>query len=684
MGSSCPNRRRPNRPGLRLATATFFGFSALSIAAQATDPLLPGPIYTCNGERMFIENCNIRDTSDNATCMVGHPDHVLANGIMQYTTVTKGAIKKLFPTCTQPSARAVAAAQALQKRQQDTYNANAKKSEDQLNAPPPQPSGGGYGQPAPPKNAEERQMRRCVSSGRLPSSCTGNQLLGAFSQMFTQAASQFAPGMAPKEQAASAGPNMAGVFQGPGNWRIDFIDNGVMVNCSSLSPNQEYYTLDFKTGHAVVTINTTPRPLVLTLHANGTMTAPGPFTIDGVIAAGYTPGSSSPGHTETSQTTTHETVSQGQAGSYNQSQLTYQGNGQYDAATTHTSTTNAAGASTPGYTNFAHKRVTCPALNLSSKGASVGVQTMQTDLLKSVFGGDKGPPTPPGIRMHGIFAAPTGFSAEFFPESVILGCGPDAARAYPYTVEPGAFGVAIKIAAPDHPLALVIKPDGSLDPGATDPYQVHGRVVTGQDNNDNFTFAPLEQTCNLAALTPSKTIPSSGGATTMLASAGNPAATAGSPAATPANNAGTLSSSATPLGNATLSIVSGLPPQPGAPNPFAGHPYTLLRNSVADILAKQGIAVPQGSSPYKVLGVACGNRTPDCQKILDAVKANAASAIRADANGSATFPGVSPGTYYLMISARYNNQALVWDHPIQLKPGPNALSLDQRNATPIN
>ncbi|MGH9563422.1 MAG: hypothetical protein ACRD3S_18360, partial [Terracidiphilus sp.] len=75
---------------------------------------------------------------------------------------------------------------------------------------------------------------------------------------------------------------------------------------------------------------------------------------------------------------------------------------------------------------------------------------------------------------------------------------------------------------------------------------------------------------------------------------------------------------------------------------------------------------------------------PDCQKILDAVKASAASAVRADANGSGSFPGIAPGIYYLMISAQYNNHALVWDHPIQLKSGPNALTLDQRNATPIN
>jgi hypothetical protein len=34
---------------------------------------------------MFIENCNIRGTSDNGTCMVGHPDHIQPNGLMQYT-----------------------------------------------------------------------------------------------------------------------------------------------------------------------------------------------------------------------------------------------------------------------------------------------------------------------------------------------------------------------------------------------------------------------------------------------------------------------------------------------------------------------------------------------------------------------------------------------------------------------
>ncbi|MBS1822722.1 MAG: hypothetical protein JST61_12235 [Acidobacteria bacterium] len=657
----------------------LLGLFAAAGLAQEKD-LLVGATYICSGERMFIENCNIRDLSDNATCMVGHPDHVLSNGLMKYTTETRGALKKLFPTCQQPSAKQVAAAQAFQKRQQDIYNANVAKAEEQMRPSPAQAQyAGAYGQPTPPKTPEERQMRRCVSSGRLPSSCTGNQLLGAFSQMINSVASQVAPGLI--KDGPTTGPTMAGVFVGPGNWRLDFIDGGVLVNCSFLSPNQEAYSLDFKGGRAVLTINTTPRPLVLTFRSDNTIIGPpGPVTIDGVVAGGYTPGRSSPGHTETSQTITHETVNQSQTGNYGQSQLTYQGNGQYDVATTHTNSTYVPGASTPGYTNFVSKRATCPAINLSTKGATVGVQTMQTDLLKGMFGGDKGLPTPPGIRMKGIYADSGGFSVQFFPESVILGCGPDAARAYPYTVEAGATGAAIKIAAPDRPLTLAFKSDGSLEPGDTGPYQVHGRIVTGQDNNDNFTFAPLEQTCNLAVLAPSKTIPSGGGSATMLASA----ASAPANRSAAASGLSTLSTPQAPLGNATLAVVSGLAAQPGAPNPLAGHPYILLRDSYGDVLAKAGVSVPAGMSPYRYAGTACGTKSPECQKINDAVKADAASAVRADANGRGMLPGVPPGTYYLMITARYNNQPLVWGQAVQLKPGANSITLDQSNARPLN
>lgn len=414
------------------------------------------------------------------------------------------------------------------------------------------------------------------------------------------------------------------------------------MNCAFLAPDQHSYTFDFRNNRAAIVVDTTPKPLVLTLAADGkTMAGPGPVQIDGVVVTGYDSGLRDATGKHVEAATAIGPV--------------------YDETGRRVSRT-----SNSGHATFASRKATCPAQNLSSKGAGVGVQTMQTDLLKSIFSdGDKGPPTPPGIRMHGIFAAATGFSVQFFPESAILGCGPDAARAYPYTVAADGTKTAIKIEAPDHPLALSFSPNSSLDPGAG-PYQVHGRIVNGQDNNGDFTFAPLEQTCNLAVLTPSKQIPAVGGT------------------AAPAIAGGGLSTPAAPLGNATLSVVSGLPMQHGTPNPLAGRPYILLRESYADALTKGGVVVPPGTSAYKYAAAACAGRTPDCQKVSEAIKVSAASAVRADANGSGTFPGVPPGTYYLMISARFNNQSLVWGQAVQLKSGPNSITLDQSMAIPLN
>jgi len=538
-------------------------------------------------------------------------------------------------------------AQAEQNRNRQAaidQQAQAQKAAPQIQA---MVDSGKIRPPTPAMSPEQRALNRCITSGRLPASCTGNSLLGAFSQMVSQVLPEAA-----KE--AGPGPVMDGVFQGAGSWRLDFIDGGVLVNCNVLAPNQENYKIEFKSGHALVIVETTPKPLVLTLTAEGTLVAPGPVVIDGVIASGYQSGGSSYGQ-----------VSRDSSGNLYDSS----GNRIYGNVN-----------NMPGHATFSPKRVTCPALNLSSKGAGVGVQTMQTDLLKTMFGGEKGPPTPPGIRMHGIFAANTGFNVQFFPESAILGCGPDAARAYPYSVVAEGTGAAIKINAPDHPLALTFKPDGSLDPGSGGPYQVHGRYITGQNNDDDFTFGPLEQTCNLAVLAPSQAIPGGGGtAASVTASAANASAGAGN-----GNGGGTLSTPAAPLGNATLAIVSGFPSEAGSPNPLAGRPYVLLRDAYGDILAKAGITVPAGTSPYKYVGASCANRTPECQKATDAIKASAASAVRADANGSGTFPGVPPGRYFLMISTRHKNQALIWGQAVQLKAGQNSITLDESNAAPIN
>jgi hypothetical protein len=624
-----------------------------SIGIAVAQDLQQHVTYVCDGQREFIENCNMRDLSDTSTCYVGHPDHILANGMMAYTTETRATLKQLFPTCKQPSADEIARAKAFEKKQADLHAAAEKKANDQLNATT-QPAS--YGQPQKPKTPEERTMTRCITSGRLPASCTGNSLLGAFSQMV----SQVLPSAAKEPP---TGPNMAGVFEGAGNWRLDFIDGGVLVNCSFLSPNQQNYTIEFKNNHTAIIIDTTPKPLVLTLRADGTIVGPGPLQIDGVIATGSTSGGPDPNASSGYTDRYGMSLSNQQAAS---SSEVYSGGQRYYGSVNSGATSHAT---------FSPRRATCPALNLSSKGAGVGVQTMQTDLLKTMFGGDKGPPTPPGIRMHGIFAASTGFSVQFFPESAILGCGPDAARAYPYTVVADGAKAVIQIDAPDHTLTLAFRPDGSLDPGGSGPYQVHGRTVTGENNDGDFTFAPLEQTCNLALLTPSKTIPSDGGtAATMNASAAGALPSAGGPV---------LSTPNAPLGNAVLTIISGFPAQPNVSTPLANYPYVLLRESFGNAVAKAGVPVAPGMSPTKAYGIACQNRTPDCQKFGQVWKADAISAARADATGRAILPGVPAGTYFLTISIRYNNEPIIWDMRVDLKAGANSLTLDPRNAAPV-
>jgi hypothetical protein len=115
-----------------------------------------------------------------------------------------------------------------------------------------------------------------------------------------------------------------------------------------------------------------------------------------------------------------------------------------------------------------------------------------------------------------------------------------------------------------------------------------------------------------------------------------------------------------------------------------GAVLVVLRDSYSNALAKGGVTVTPGVSPYKYVASLCVSRTPKCQKAMDAITANAASAARGDANRSGTLPGVPRGTCYLIISTRYNNKPLIWEQAVQLKAGQNSLKRDQSNATPLN
>ena len=124
---------------------------------------------------------------------------------------------------------------------------------------------------------------------------------------------------------------------------------------------------------------------------------------------------------------------------------------------------------------------------------------MQTDFLKSTMfsDGEKGLPTPPGIRMQGIYAASTGFSLEFFPESVILGCGPDSARAYPYTVVADGSKPVVRINAPDLIRStLLLAPEIRSIPAALRRTRSTVASSPARTTMETSPSRPLERTCN--------------------------------------------------------------------------------------------------------------------------------------------------------------------------------------------
>ena len=577
--------------------------------------------YLCNGERITIDSCNIRDTSDTSTCMVGHPDKILANGIMQYTTETRGSLKKKLPACTQPSAAEIAKAKAFNKKVQDKQDAAQKKAEADLDAQEANFKAQVAARANPqqkPMSQDERELNRCITAGRLPSVCTGGALMKPFGEIVASVLPSVGAPLPP-------GPNMAGNFEGRGRWRIEFDDRSVMLACADLTLQQHSYKLALQGNRVAITIDMTPNPLVLTFRSDGTLAGSGPVTVDGRIYLGHSEG------------VTVDGVQNVNIDSYRE-------------ATRH-----------------------CDQPILSSKGVAASTTEFASNALTSMFSdGEKAPPTPPGLRMHGTFASQSGMGLEFSPETVIISCG-EPARAYPYSVQSDGAHTVVKIADPDHSVLLSLESGGELDT-ANSAYEVHGRKITGQDDNGDFTFAPLNVTCNLGPFKPGP-IPSSAATNATVTSA----APAGSSAALPSANAG----------NAVLSLAAHFAPvsATNTASPLAGHTFVLLKESFDAVLAHRGFVVPAGTPPYLAMLNSCTNHTPDCQKASAAIQAETVAGVRLDATGKATFTGVAPGTYFLMGSGWINpasvsdRQLLVWNVKVTLRNGAASFVLDPSNAT---
>jgi hypothetical protein len=402
----------------------------------------------------------------------------------------------------------VARVQDAQKKDQAQYNAA-------VNPPaPPKPAASAPQVTAvnidpSAQSPSQRAAMRCITAGRSPMLCGENGLGKWFQGVLANSAAlanTVAPGSADMLSKATKplppGLEIAGNYVGEGNWCLQFDDRSAMLSCGDLDPEQRFYSIGFVNNQAAIRIEMTPKPLTVYLRPDGSLAGEGPVVVNGRVVAGSqavtTAGTT--GRMVTTQTPSSRTLTPLEAQQYAGQSNLHQ-DGQYyrlDTTTTQSHFEPGKPPTTTYVPSYTPKTETCSVPNLKSAGKT------QVDALKglteSMLGGESASPTPQGLRMHGSYVPATGFSVEFFPESAIMGCGA-AARAYPYSIQASAGQAVVRVSAADHPLNMMLRSDGSLDPGSGQ-YEVLGRRIIGQRADGDFVFAPLNQSCSLAVMKP--------------------------------------------------------------------------------------------------------------------------------------------------------------------------------------
>jgi hypothetical protein len=126
---------------------------------------------------------------------------------------------------------------------------------------------------------------------------------------------------------------------------------------------------------------------------------------------------------------------------------------------------------------------------------------------------------------------------------------------------------------------------------------------------------------------------------------------------------------------------------PGGTNPLAGGTVFLMSDRFDSALRKAGAPIPADTTPGKALQMWTANCLPpkDCKALVSAMHQYYVGKATLDGAGKSTLIApVSPGSYFVFGGGRNSDGGLVWDVPITLKAGENAVTLTAGNAELIH
>ena len=153
-------------------------------------------------------------------------------------------------------------------------------------------------------------------------------------------------------------------------------------------------------------------------------------------------------------------------------------------------------------------------------------------------------------------------------------------------------------------------------------------------------------------------------------------------AAAPATNAPATASAA---GNASpggvLSLFVGAP---SADNHVAGRKLWVLKEDAQVALIKGGITNTPYGTVLQTWIRACTAHAPTCQQGALALKPYSVGLATTDATGHAHTPPLPAGRYWVLSDAKVANKHLVWNQPVDVRTGDKVVTLDERNALPVD
>jgi len=511
--------------------------------------------------------------------------------------------------------------------------------------------------PAAPK---DEFHEACAAKGLDDFTCMMQQMMKGVMNVADKMSGPVVPGL-----------RMNGRYQS-GNFSMRLDPEGTaVVHCGDVFLLSSY-KVERKNNQIALRLTNEKEPFTLALKSDGT-TLGGPPT---VAIHGHAPGGSTTTTTagstrEVQTTTTTEMNARDLQASGRAQEATQTGNQTYAVKDTTTSTEYTPPTTTtvpvwPAKTAQCRLGV-LPVLpeRPSEPSKKAGGMEDFIDKIMPTYG-----KVPNGLRMQGTYYGEGGASIEFLPDKAIVACHQTLVE-HPYTVASRAGQVLVNLESNGGAQTFTLTPEGTLA-GDSARVTLNGRRKTGENQLGDPTYAPSSDACSYGVLSPRGASQNSAN----TASASNTV----SPSPT-ANITATLPKTTPAAGTGSLSIAGNFAGP--SSNLFASKPVLFLKASGEDILRREGFVSPPGAAVKSSIAVwtaACDAKDmATCKKGAQALANERVNAVTLTANGQAAFAKVPVGTYWVLTDFRYNNKHYVWNLRIDVRPGSNAVSLDQNN-----